>query len=196
MACECANSSIARKDFELSEWVENKREGKVLLEHLGSVTSDYIDSVLPEMEQDVNENVQSDGVRKKVFHVFVECVQNLYHHVEPDELVEKAYGDSRMGAIFLSVEGDGCRITTGNFVRKSKIEVLSSKIDKINSMDIAELKVYYRETISKQAFSAKGGAGIGMIDIARKAGNKLNYQFYPLKGSPDLYFFSFDVLIS
>ncbi|MBR6252076.1 MAG: SiaB family protein kinase [Bacteroidales bacterium] len=196
MACECANNSIARTDFDLSKWVEQKREGKVLLEHVGSFTSDFIDAILPEMEQDVNENVENDGIRKKVFHVFVECIQNLYHHVEPLEMIEQEYGDCRMGAIFLVVEGNGCRITTGNFVKKTKVEVLSSKIEKINAMDSNELKAFYRETISKQAFSAKGGAGIGMIDIARKSGNKLGYQFYSVAGSPDLCFFSFDVFIS
>ena len=40
-----------------------------------------------------------------------------------------------------------------------------------------QLKEYYKEVLSEGGFSDKGGGGLGMIDIARKSGQKLNYHF-------------------
>jgi len=42
--------------------------------------------------------------------------------------------------------------------------------------------------------SDKGGGGLGMIDIARKTGEKLNYNFMPVDDSYS--FFSLNIKIS
>ena len=47
-------------------------------------------------------------------------------------------------------------------------------------MDKDEFKNYYQDVLSNGTLSEKGTAGLGMIDIARKSGNKLEYQFLPI----------------
>ena len=37
--------------------------------------------------------------------------------------------------------------------------------------------MYYQKILSDGERSSKGTAGLGMIDIARKSGNKLEYEF-------------------
>lgn len=182
--------------FELNKWLKDKREGDVIVECIGDFTSAYIDSVLMGVEEKLCARVDLDNVRKKVFHIFVECIQNLYHHVEPMDTLESEFGSDKMGAILLVKDGSFCRVTTGNFVSKDKEEMLRERIDSLNSMTESEVKLLYRDTINNKEFSQKGGAGIGMIDMARKTGNKLRYSFYDVKSDPDMVFFSFDVHIS
>ena len=43
-------------------------------------------------------------------------------------------------------------------------------------MSPEELKVHYLEKLKTTELSDKGGAGLGMIDMARKSGNKLGYK--------------------
>ncbi|MBQ3634184.1 MAG: SiaB family protein kinase [Bacteroidales bacterium] len=183
-------------EFNMDRWMADKRSGEVLIEYVGDVTSSYIDSVLPVMEQELHDKIEVDGVRKKAFHCFVECAQNLFHHIEPESGVEERFGCGRMGVIVMSKEGEQCRITTGNFIPKEKQPILQKQIDRINALDETELRSLYRETMNNKRFSEKGGAGIGMIDMARKSGNKLKCDFYTIKELPLLLFFSFDVFIS
>ena len=183
-------------EFDLNKWIAAKRRGDVLIEHVGDFTSSYIDEMLPAMEQKLRDNVEQDNIRKRTFHIFVECAQNLYHHIVPEDIVGKVYGNGKMGAILLTKSKDGCHITTGNFVAKEKSVELKKLIDEINSLDEDQLKQLYRETVSTKGFSEKGGAGLGMIDMARKSRNKLGCQFYPLKEDPTVLFFSFDVCVS
>lgn len=183
-------------EFDITKWTTLKRTGEVLLEHYGEFTPDFIDSIVPTMEEKLNQYVELDNVKKKVFHIFVECIQNLYHHVDPIESIKPEYGTNRLGAIILAKDGTFCRVTTGNFIHSSKRDFLKDAINKLNTLTEAEIKMLYRDTINNKSFSAKGGAGIGMIDMARKTGNKLQCQFYTVKDEPELLFFSFDVYIS
>lgn len=183
-------------EFDLNKWMATKRSGDMLLEHVGDFSTSNIDAMLPAMEQQLRDKVDRENVRKRTFHIFVECAQNLYHHIVPEETVNKAYGNSKIGAIFLSKEDSCCRITTGNFVPKDKSVFLKDLIEKINTLDEEQLKQLYRDTVSNKTFSDKGGAGLGMIDMARKSHNKLGFDFYPVKDDPDLMFFSFDVCVS
>lgn len=182
--------------FDLNAWMKRKSTGSVMIEHVGSFTSEYIDSVLPAVEQGLNRFVDQENIRKKAFHIFVECIQNLYHHIESNPSLIEEYGDDKLGAIVLTTDGSSCRVTTGNFIPREKKAILESRIDRLNAMDASEIKQLYRDTINNQDFSSKGGAGIGMIDMARKTGNKLLYDFYDVKDNPGVVFFSFDVCIN
>jgi hypothetical protein len=42
-----------------------------------------------------------------------------------------------------------------------------------------ELKKMYKKQFREGKISGKGGAGFGLIDIARKTGNPLDYIFFP-----------------
>ena len=55
-------------------------------------------------------------------------------------------------------------------------------------MNSSELKAKYLEKLSRTKLSDKGGAGLGLMDIARKSGNKLQYDFENI--SSQISFFS------
>lgn len=148
----------------------------IMLSFKGVVTSDLLTSVLGIMESKMERNEESPKVRKKVFNVLVECLQNLYHHSEDNEkIIEELNSDA---AIFtISKSDEQYVIQTGNYIQQSQVSVLRGKLDTINSMDKDELKIYYKQILSNGERSDKGTAGLGMIDIARKSGNKLEYDF-------------------
>ena len=72
---------------------------------------------------------------------------------------------------------DGYKIITGNFVHAENIEKLEEKIKRINRSSHEEIKELYKFILNHQRISAKGGGGLGLVDIARKTGNKLEYTF-------------------
>jgi len=74
-------------------------------------------------------------------------------------------------------DNDTYSIFTGNYITNANAEVLKEKLDKINSLGAEELKAYYKEVLNNGMMSEKGGGGLGMIDIARKSGKKLDYDF-------------------
>ena len=150
----------------------------ILLSFKGVVTSDLLTSVLQIMETKMDYMEESPKTKKKVFNVLVECLQNLYHHIDVSEgAVQQRRIIEQKSALFLiAKDGDFFHIRTGNYVDKASAKELAEKLDKINGMDKDQLKLYYQEVLNTGNLSDKGTAGLGMIDIARKSGNKLEYQ--------------------
>jgi hypothetical protein len=125
-------------------------------------------------------------LRKKVYNVLVESLQNLYHHVDkvPDDFEDQT--SDKFGLLIVEKVENGYKIITGNFVHADNIEKLEEKIKRINRSTHEEIKELYKFILNHQRISAKGGGGLGLVDIARKTGNKLDYTF---KQYNDNYFF-------
>lgn len=164
--------------FNINEYYTKLSEGNVLLAFKGSITSDLINEVLDVVEEKLDKINEEGKTRKKIYNVLVESLQNLFHHIEEshDGIQEKL--EPKFGVLVIIREGEDYRVTTGNFVQSEKIKFLKEKIDKINSMSKDELKDMYKFILNHQKISAKGGGGLGLVDIARKTGKKIDYEFY------------------
>jgi hypothetical protein len=75
---------------------------------------------------------------------------------------------------------DGFLVMSRNPVRNEDLEIISTKIDRINSSSGEELKKIYRETITNGMFTEKGGAGLGFIEMAKISDSDLEYIFTPV----------------
>jgi len=179
--------------FDVNEYYSKLNGGDVLMAFKGNISSELISNVLEQVESRMDDYNESSKIRKKVYNVLVESLQNLYHHIEilPEEM-HKEY-ESKFGILVVSRESDHYKISTGNFVTQDRVDILKNKIDKINSMGKEELKDMYKFILNHQRLSEKGGGGLGLVDIARKTGNKLDYTFE--KYDDTYYFFNLDVFI-
>ncbi len=126
-------------------------------------------------ESNMAKEEESNTVQKKVFHVMVECLQNISKHADSfgsDDFLFAGRG------IFMVSKGDvEYHVTTGNVIENTKIEELTRILDHINLLDKEGLKQLYKTQMREGRLSEKGGAGLGFIDIARKTGRKLDFHF-------------------
>jgi len=179
--------------FDVNEYYSSLNDGDVLMSFKGNISSELISNVLEVVESKMEEYDESSKVRKKVYNVLVESLQNLYHHIE--ELSGDMYKEfgSKFGILVVGRVDNRYKISTGNLISQDRVDVLRNKIDKINSMGKEELKDMYKFILNHQRLSEKGGGGLGLVDIARKTGNKLEYTFE--KYDDIYYFFNLDVYI-
>ncbi|HOG20243.1 MAG TPA: SiaB family protein kinase [Salinivirgaceae bacterium] len=135
-------------------------------------------------ENNMDKQNEDKSVRRKVFHVMVECLQNMTKHSDDYD------ANDRIGnGMFIVGKNEGFwNIITANKIFREKIDPLKRSIDTINSLSQEELKALYKKQIREGTLSEKGGAGLGLIDIARKTGRKLEYQFLPLDDKDNFFF--------
>jgi hypothetical protein len=182
--------------LDIYDFYDKMERNKIMLSFKGDITSELLTSILQIMESKLDNLQEEPKIKKKVYNVLVECLQNLYHHM--DEVAQTIVATDNIAprsAIFMiGKTGTEYTILTGNYILTANVEKLRTKLDKINAMDKEQLKEYYKEILNNDEFSEKGGGGLGMIDIARKSGQKLNYNFLPVD---DIYsFFSLNIKIS
>lgn len=170
-----------------------KMEGEnILLSFKGSVTSELLTSILMITEEKLKKMEEKPGLMKKVFNILVECLQNVYHHFdELDTNIEN--GGANSAILMIGKEVDKYFILTGNYILTKKVDDLKKRLEQVNSLSKEELRELYREVLINQDFSEKGGAGLGLIDIMRKSGQKIGYNFHPV--NENYSFFSLQVKI-
>lgn len=124
---------------------------------------------------------------KKVYHVMVECLQNICKHSD----VSQTDGEGLVGSgiFMIDEDGDAYSITTGNTISKENSERITSILDNINSMSKDEIKAAYLKQMKEGRLSEKGGAGLGFLDMAKKTGNKFHYHVEPIDAQKDFFIF-------
>jgi hypothetical protein len=147
---------------------------KLILVYEGDFTQESTKSILAMAERNLDTSGEDSSIKRKVFNVMVEALQNIVKH--SDELVD---GSIRSHAAIFLIGRDEKRysIMSGNPVRKENVTKLTATLERINSLEKDGLKELYKEIIKNTTISEKGGAGLGFVDMARKSGEKLEYEF-------------------
>jgi hypothetical protein len=163
--------------FNVENYLTDQTTGDIVLNYKGNIDSDVINHVLDTVEGKMVEADEQAKLRKKVYNVLVESLQNLYHHVDPVPEDFEDQSSDRYGLLIVKKIKGGYKIITGNFVNAEHIEKLEEKIKRINRSSHEEIKELYKFILNHQKISQKGGGGLGLVDIARKTGNPLDYSF-------------------
>lgn len=160
------------------DFYKSMKKHEISLVYEGEITHQITKAFTSLTESNMAKEEESNTVQKKVFHVMVECLQNISKHA--DDYGTNDYIFSGRG-IFLVAKGEEeYSVTTGNTVENTKIPVLKGLLEQVNSLDKDELTELYKKQIKEGRLSDKGGAGLGFIDIKRKTGRNLDYHFLPI----------------
>lgn len=140
-------------------------------------------------ESEMERNSEQRMTRRRVYHTMIETLQNLNKH--SDELSDK--GNVGRGLFFIGKKDKVYYIITTNRIKKAKIPSLRAAIEVVSHSSRAELNQMYKDQLKEGEISKKGGAGLGLIDIARKTKQNIDYEFLPL--DDEYYYFIFKVEI-
>ncbi|HCX98877.1 MAG TPA: hypothetical protein DG754_01945 [Bacteroidales bacterium] len=160
------------------DFYKSMKAHEITLVYEGEITHQITKAFTSLTESNMAKEEESNTVQKKVFHVMVECLQNISKHADSfgsDDFLFAGRG------IFMVSKGEiEYHVTTGNVIENTKIAELTKILDHINTLDKEGLKELYKTQMREGRLSEKGGAGLGFIDIARKTGRKLDYHFLPI----------------
>ncbi len=127
-------------------------------------------------QEEMELNQDSKSVRRKLHHSVIEILQNMTKHSTRLFTTVK-FGK---GIFMLGRTDKAYYIMTANRIHKEDIANLETAILEVNEASPEELRKKYKAQLTGGKISDRGGAGLGLIDIVRKTGNKLNYLFLPI----------------
>jgi hypothetical protein len=149
-------------------------DNKIILIYQGVFDQGMIKSVISMTERKLIQDNTNENLRKKLFNIMVEGLQNICKH----QLESTSFENNPF--LIISTDDDSFDVVTGNLIANDKINIVKEKIDFVNSLNKEELKEYYKNARLSSVISSVGGAGLGFIDMVRKSGNPLEYKFYDL----------------
>lgn len=169
---------------------ETMKQHKAMVSYHGEFTFESINNILLYARRDIKMRNVEKKTSRKVYAVLVEALENILRHG-----VEKDYNTKTTDGVFVLFKTDnGFTIKTGNLIKNKDIEKLKAEIQDVSEKNLEQLKKAYREQLRHGAISNKGGAGIGLIDMAIKANKDLSFNLF--ETDKDTSFFELTINIS
>lgn len=139
-----------------------------LIEEIGNALRNYLqrENATPSSSMDV-------------FGAYIEMTQNIRHYA-----ASKGWNESEASATVVISRDEQGRyvVSAGNIVEQTDGRVLADKVAALAAKDKAQLKAEYKEQLRKPRDDASAsGAGLGLIDMARKASEPLSCSLQTLE---------------
>lgn len=159
-------------DFKL----EHNRHG-IFLCFSGHISQELLveigDSLKLKMRQ---EDVNSSTILK-VFAIFIEQAQNILRY-SADTVTRPAVEQKLGGGIMMvGYEQQRYYVICGNVVENKHIPKLKDYLEALKNMSKEELKQFYKERRKSELPEDSRGAGLGFIELARKASSPIEFNF-------------------
>ncbi len=152
-----------------------------LIEEIGVALREYLQG----------EETADTSSAMDVFAIYIEIAQNVRHYAAQQE-----YSETEASATVVIGRDEEGRyvVTSGNVVEPQDGKKLEEKIRELAEMDKAQLKAAYKTQLRRPRDENAESAGLGLIDIARKAGAPISCSLQPVNSGTQL-FFSLRVVI-
>lgn len=163
-------------DINTTYWFFQKLlNDKLCLLYNGSFSDNMTYKFIELSEYNLNNNADLSKIKSRVSFLMAECFQNIVRHGENRD--ENDLRENLPGFFATKNIGSTYFITSGNLIDKNNILKLDGHLKHVNSLNKDELKELYRTVMETDGLSEKGGAGLGLIEMARKSGHRIEYAF-------------------
>jgi len=151
------------------------KDDKLSFIYQGSFNNEITNKIIDLSSNIVVGSQTPNNLVNKVSFLMAECFQNVVRHSSKTNSKKKNPLPSGM---FFSRQVDNYFIiSSANAISNRQVPPLKKKLDKINKMGEDQLNALYLEVLGNSVISEKGGAGLGLIEMARKSKQKLEYSF-------------------
>lgn len=162
-----------------------------IFSYRGKISHSIVKNLLSMTEKKIDSMKEEDPVKKKIFGVMINCLQTI---CSP----EKSSNESHESIFMIGKTNEGYSIYTGISIDANNIEGLKTSLNQINQLSQDSLSELRKEKLLDiknigENFSLDE-ATLGLINIAKKSGQKLNYLFEDSENNKS--FFSLQVSIN
>lgn len=168
---------------------ERFEKDKILLCFNGPISRSLIEEIGNALKNYLKSEQLPPASALDVFAAYIELTQNIRHYAMSSPL-----SGADTATVIVSYS-EGCyRVAAGNIVKLADGQALVERVESLAKMDKAELKVAYKTQLRQpRDENATTGAGLGLIDMARKSSKPMEARLKNIDG--DIAYFSLSIQI-
>ncbi|MCE8032535.1 MAG: biofilm regulation protein kinase SiaB [Halomonas sp.] len=156
---------------------ESYLEQRIMLCFNGPISRSLIEEIGNALRNYLNSQQATPSDAMDVFAAYIEMTQNIRHYAMRLGYDEKAA--SATVAVAKDAQGR-YMVSAGNLVEYTDGEALLRTIEALAKLDKQELKQAYKKQLRMPRGNASSGAGLGLLDIARKSSEPMRASLEPL----------------
>jgi hypothetical protein len=148
---------------------------KLSISYLGRADDKVTHQLIGLSESFTHDNGTLKKLSKKISLLITESFQNVIRHGK--DTTSEPYSPEESDFFQINIQNNQITISSSNFIDTDKTHLLESEINTINKMSSDELREMWKLQILNDNLASKGGAGLGIIEMARKSGLPLITKF-------------------
>lgn len=168
----------------LYDFYQDMKQKRILFSYCGPIDQASIEGVGSTLRRNLELESADHTARMSVFSIFVEQVQNILNYSE-DKLGPEAEleNELRVGIVVIAREESGdYSIYCGNRIYTADAPRIDEWLSHLGRLTKEELKQLYKERRRMAPEPGSKGAGLGLIEMARKAGRPIEHSFTAVDG--------------
>jgi len=169
--------------FNIHEYSKMLEDNNIQVIYSGPIWTNGIDGLAEMMIKRLEFDDLPFTSSQAVFSIFIEQINNMMMYSADRDRKNDDEGNPQeisKGVFILGVQGSTYFIQSGNLVTKYSAGILKERIDYLNTLDKKELRQYHKERLKAENDNPESkGAGIGLIEIARRSSSRIEYEFLP-----------------
>ena len=159
----------------------------ILMSHFGEFSQELVNSLSEGLEVILDQKGVKRPITKRMFSIMIEGLQNIRLHGIAN--LKRKY----LGHVMIIEKDKSFSFSFGNLVDEQGKQRLTEHLNKLNNMELSEMKDYYLDILGNGAMINKGGAGLGFTTIALKSKSKSKINFQFIEYEEDIYYFEMPI---
>ena len=154
----------------VSRIVSSSEKSTLLFSHFGDFDTAKVENTIKLIESGVLENGDKRVTMKRVCGMLIELLQNISNHGARD-------GKGHMHAYLIVAKiGNEYQLFTGNLILAEMVIPMRERVSELVKMDLTELRKLYIDILCNDEFSSRGGAGLGLVTIVKRAEKQIDFE--------------------
>jgi hypothetical protein len=182
-------------DITMYKLYQNLKENDILMTYCGAFAQESIEGIGNAIRKNLAAEEAETSTALTVFSIFIEQVQNILNYSAEKLIIrEDDEHELRFGMAIVGRNPTGkFFVCCGNKVLREDMPVIKEKLEMLNALSREDLKDLYKKQ-RRNVLPLNGkGAGLGLIEMARKSEGPMEYSFEP--AGSDWFFFSIKVTV-
>ncbi len=153
-------------------------EDGVILAYNGYLSHDILTNIVQALENKIGDLIFKDRPVQDIFTVLIEMIQNIinYYAVKQEQSEEDVDCE---GILVLGIDPIKNKpfLKCGNTIQEDESPRIADRIDSISHLNKDDLRLKYRELRKSKRQKSSRGAGLGFMEIQRRASEPIQYSF-------------------
>lgn len=175
---------VIKMKFDMLKYYTLFNDFNISIMYSGPIWMNNMESIAETVKRTLEDDDLSFSSSQSIFSIFTEQMNNILMYSAEKEQFYSADNEClniSKGIFILGQKDHSYFLQSGNMIKNTSIDRLKSNIDYLNTLDKVQLRTYYKEKIKSENPNPESkGAGLGLIEIARRANSKIEYKFTPI----------------
>lgn len=166
---------------------DGTKEQEVLLSFNGMFCQEKVCEFQDEVENFLEARGEDSRLKEKIFAILTEQMQNIMSYAKDSSGAYESKGEIILG---FDKKRQKYFLRSTNRIKNEDTLALQMKLQKVNSLNEIELKEYYRQLRKSGSDKHHKGAGLGFLEMAKRASELIEYNIEKISTTDSLFILS------